>query len=380
MKINRIQKGIAAMLVVGMLWGCSAAPEQKTTAAAEETETVELQTTVPETEPPVTEVTIAGRTVGLETKELSFVSENLTASELEEAFAHLPALQKVEIRDCGIAQEDMISLVQKFPSIEFLWDVDFFGQVLPSDAEEIDISETPIEDVTEVERLADCFPHLKKVVMAGCGVDNETMDALNRRHEDVQYVWEVKICWRMIRTDMTWFIPFKLYVDPQGDDLYNLRYCTEMVCIDVGHQLINDIEWARYMPKLKYLIVVDSEISDISPLEDHKELIYLEIFKTKVTDYAPLLSCTALEDLNLSYTYGDAEIIRQMTWLKHLWWHRPTPPWGGPETETRLHLADYLPDAVVDVRYTGGSTDGGWREIPNYYAQRDYLGMFYMED
>lgn len=374
-----MKKEIAGILLALMLCGCVAAPMEETEVTAEVTESTAELVTEPETEPPVSEVTIGAQTVGVETQTLSFVEENVTAAQLAEAFALLPELKQAEIRNCGIPQADMMALVQQFPDVEFMWDVEVFGQMLPSDTVEIDISKTPIEDVTQVEALAACFPHLEKVIMAGCGVDNETMDALNRRHEDVQYVWEVKVCWRMLRTDITWFFPFKLDVEPEGDDLYNLRYCTEVVCVDLGHALIKDIEWARYMPKLKYMLFGDTKISDISPLENHKELIYLEMFKTNVTDYTPLLSCTALEDLNLSYTYGDAEIIRQMTWLKHLWWHRPTPPWGGPETETRLHLADYLPDAVVDVRYTNGSTDGGWREIPNYFAQRDYLGMFYME-
>lgn len=376
---NRIKAGTMALLAVLLLWGCGKTPIRETAVTAETTFATVPPVTEAETEPPVTEIRLGGEIVDVKTTELSFVEAEVTAAQLREAFEQLHDLQMVEVRDCGISQEDMIGLVQDYPAVEFLWDVDFFGQRLPSDTEEIDISKTPVADVAEVERLAACFPHLKKVVMAGCGVDDETMDALNRRHEDVQYVWEVKVCWRMLRTDITWFFPFKLDVEPVGDDLYNLRYCTEVVCVDLGHALVKDIEWARYMPKLKYMLFGDTQISDISPLEDHKELIYLEMFKTQVSDYAPLLSCTALEDLNLSYTYGDAEIIRQMTWLKHLWWHRPTPPWGGPETETRLHLADYLPDAVVDVRYTSGSTDGGWREIPNYFAQRDYLGMFYME-
>jgi hypothetical protein len=32
------------------------------------------------------------------------------------------------------------------------------------------------------------------------------------------------------------------------------------------------------------------------------------------------------------------------------------------------------------IVYTeGSSTARGWRELPNYYAQRDILGMWYME-
>lgn len=375
-----MKKGLVFALLLVTLAGCGTTQSVHEETTEPETQPAPVEeTTVETTQPPVTEIKLGSQTLEPDTRMLSLVDEEVTAAQLAEGFSQLPELEWVELRGCGISQEEMKELIHQFPQTEFLWDVDVFGQIISTDAEEIDISDTPITDVAEVEALAECFPNLKKVVMVGCGVDNDVMDALNRRHEDVQYVWDVQICWRKLRTDITWFFPFKLSVEPMGDDLYNLRYCTEVVCIDLGHAQVKDIEFTRYMPKLKYMLFGDTQISDISPLADHKELIYLEMFKTKVTDYTPLLSCTALEDLNLGYTYGDAEIIRQMTWLKNLWWHRPCPPWGGPETETRLHLADYLPDAVVDVRYTDGSTDGGWRELPNYYAQRDYLGMFYMD-
>lgn len=297
---------------------------------------------------------------------------------LGETMDYLPALTNITLEEAVPAAE-LAELVKAYPQIAFDGTVTAFGREFSLDAEEIDLSKIPMEDPEGVETILPCFRNLKKVDMCECGLDNETMDALNRRYEDIQIVWSVKVCWRMLRTDITWFFPFKLDVEPTGNDLYNLRYCTEIECVDIGHAEVKDIAWAEFMPKLKYLIFGDTAISDISPLENHKELVYLEMFKTPVTDYTPLLTCTALEDLNLSYTYGDPEPISKMTWLKNVWWHRPTPPWGGPESEIRLNLAQYLPHAYVDVRYTNGSTDGGWRDLPNYFAQRDFLGMFYME-
>lgn len=320
-------------------------------------------------------------TVTVDGQALSNQETNLTVGSIEglsEALPYLPKLEAVVLNEL-VPAEELAPLAAGFPQIAFTGTVTAFGREFPTDAEEIDLSEIPMDSPEAAEAILPCFPKLQKVDMSGCELDNETMDALNRRHEGIQIVWTVQVCWRMLRTDITWFFPFKLDIEPTGNDLYNLRYCTEIECVDIGHAEVRDIAWAEFMPKLKYLIFGDTAVSDISPLANHTELIYLEMFKTPVTDYTPLVSCTALEDLNLSYTYGAPEPISQMTWLKNVWWHRPTPPWGGPESDVRLNLADYLPNAHVDVRYTNGSTDGGWRELPNYFAQRDFLGMFYMK-
>lgn len=299
---------------------------------------------------------------------------------LEGVLPYLPAMQEVNLCGTDLSQSDLKALADTWPDVDFIWEMETFGQTLRTDAEEVDISEWKMENVSEVEALLPYFTNLQKLVMCDCGIDNETMDAFNRRYEDIKIVWSVKVSWRSVRTDATWFMPFRMQLHDDVSDLSNLRYCTDMECIDAGHLAIKDIEFVRPLNKLRWLIIGDTAVSDISPVENHTNLVFFEMFKTKVTDYTPLLSCTGLEDLNLGYTYGDAEIIAKMTWLKNLWWHRPVPPWGGPETETRLNLGSILPDAQVDVSYTPGSTDGGWRQIPNYFAMRDFLGVFYMDE
>lgn len=314
------------------------------------------------------------------TEALDFSQVGISEAAVADALLmQLPNVQFVDMRNCEISQEDMKQLVQKHPDVQFLWEMDVFGQTISTDAEEIDISGIPMESTAQAEELLKYFYNVKKIIMCDCELDNETMDALNRKYENVKFVWNVQVGWRKLRTDIDWFMPWKLALIATTEDMYNLRYCTDVVWVDIGHMNVENCEWAAFMPNLKYLLMGDTPITDITPLAGLKNLVFLEIFKTKVTDYSPLLTCTGLEDLNLGYTYGDPEPISQMTWLKNLWWHRPTPPWGGPESELRLHLADYLPNATVNVRYTNSSTDEGWRELPNYFAMRDYLKLSHME-
>lgn len=245
----------------------------------------------------------------------------------------------------------------------------FFGdRSFLSDAEEIDLSGMEIESAQWVEERIRDMPKLQKVIMCDCGLGDEEMDALNRRYEDIRFVWTVRMGRISVRTDTNYFAPVVTGDYVTEIDLGPLKYCTDVVAVDLGHMAVRTCDWARNMPKLQYLILADTGITDISPLASCENLIFLELFLTAVRDYSPLLSCTRLEDLNLCYSYGSAEPVKQMTWLKRLWW-------DGNPYETK-GLEEYLPD--TECNFTSGSSTGGtWRLGQRYKEQRDILGMPY---
>ena len=245
----------------------------------------------------------------------------------------------------------------------------FFGdRSFLSDAEEIDLSGMEIESAQWVEERIRDMPKLRKVIMCDCGLGDEEMDALNRRYEDIRFVWTVRMGRISVRTDTNYFAPVVTGDYVTEIDLGPLKYCTDVVAVDLGHMAVRTCDWARNMTKLQYLILADTGITDISPLASCEDLIFLELFLTAVRDYSPLLSCTRLEDLNLCYSYGSAEPVKQMTWLKRLWW-------DGNPYETK-GLEEYLPDTECNFS-SGSSTGGTWRLGQRYKEQRDILGMPY---
>lgn len=295
-----------------------------------------------------------------------------SAAQLEAVLPWYPELARIDLRGSSLQEQEIRALADKFPGITFLFDMTIAGITVSTDAEEIDISGHALENVSQIEEVLPYFPNLKKVVMCGCGIDNETMDALNRRYEDIRFVWSVYMGPILLRTDATWFMPFKWGAQVTTEDLYNLRYCTDMVCIDIGHMEVSSCEWAAYMPDLKYLLMADTQVSDLTPLKDLKNLIYLELFLTQVTDLSPLVGCTALEDINLCYTYGDPRPLLEIKTLQNIWW---SGGWGLP---TYAHqFRENNPDIRLEYN-TLSSTGGGWRELQNYYDMRDLLGMGYM--
>jgi len=178
----------------------------------------------------------------------------------------------------------------------------------------------------------------------------------------------------VVNTDTTYFMPYKYGVAYFFDeDTVNLRYCEDIVAIDLGHMSIHNADFVEYMPNLKYLILAHTQIADITPLQHCKSLLFLELDWSVVKDYTPLKGCTALEDLNLSKTYADIDPILEMSWLKHLWMTQRS-------VETQMKIRETFEGTETELYLNGEFTvGGGWRQLENYYAMRDALGMEYMK-
>lgn len=309
-------------------------------------------------------------------EELTFTG--VEPAEVQEKLQYLPGVTYVEFTDEGLDFDALLSLVDAYPEVTFQFPMDFLGKSVHFLDTFVDISNMPLESVEEVEYLASVMPNLEKVDMIDCGISNEEMGALNDRDEDTLFVWMVDLGqFHRIRTDSDQFMPVKKGYWLDDNDLYNLRYCTELVGLDLGHHLMKNIDFVQYMPKLRYLIIADTQITDITPVTGLKNLIFFEMFGTLVDDYSPLLTLTGLEDLNISYTRGDPNIIAQMTWLKRMWW-RDFPGFRcTPEEQAMLQEA--LPG--VPMRFDAGSSTGdGWREGYLYFEMRDFFGMYYMTE
>lgn len=327
------------------------------------------------------DIVLDGRTVSSTVTELNLSGKERRHQDVEEVLSWLPNLEKVDMRGCGLTDREMMQLADTYSDSFFLWDMTIGELQIPTDSEEVDISGQVLQSTKEIEDLLPYFPNVKKVVMSHCGFDDETMDALDKRYDDIRFVWSIQVQHVSIRTDSTFFYPFKydknMKVD--NDDLYPLRYCPDMIAIDIGHMWgVTDCEWAAFMPNLKYLILVETQILDLTPLSNLKNLVFLEIFKTNIRDYSPLVGCTALEDINMCHTYGDYRPIAQMTWLKNIWWNGIAGTRGMPCSGAELVLPEALPNTKLVFNQANSAWYTGWRDLDNYKAMRDVMGMFYL--
>ena len=316
---------------------------------------------------------ILGQTVTESTTELSYDEKEPEAAELMEKLAWLPNMENIHFTEPEMAAEDLLALREAYPNVAFTWEKTVLDTVYPDDVAEIDISGTQLETVEDIEAAMAYFPDLEKLVMCKCGIDNETMAAFrDRAREDYKVVWSVYIHPLTVRTDDLYFMPGKYNETVVNYHLKDLIYCEDMLCVDLGHMMVLDCEWVKGMPNLKYLILADSPIVYIEPLETCKNLVYLELFMTEVQDLTPLQGCTALEDLSLAVTHCDCSPLAEMPWLKNLWVNRNS----AMNPATQALLTESLPNTHIEFKH-GWPTGGGWRELQNYFDMRDLLGMPY---
>ena len=334
----------------------------------------------------------------------------------------LPELKTLHLKNPEADPETVAQLRSTYPKADISWEVEIAGVSFPDDTKEVDLS-TVLEssaaqttaataagtqtaagaqtttktqtttgtatgtqstketqstapavtlNLEDLEKKMSYLSDAKQVFLGKCGLDNEELAALRERVRDsYKLVWTVQLGKKLTaRTDDTTFMPVREHVYYFLDeDAYNLRYCEDMLCVDVGHMGLTNIDFVKGMPHLQILILAhNGQLQDISPISSCKELIFLELDWSAVKDFTPLVGCTSLEDLNIGLTYPSVEPLMQMTWLKNLW----MVDRGGA-----YQLSQALPDTKI-VASADATVGAGWRNLPNYYKMRDMLGMEYM--
>ena len=334
----------------------------------------------------------------------------------------LPKLKTLHLKNPEADPETVAQLRSTYPKADISWEVEIAGVSFPDDTKEVDLSAvlessaaqtaagtaagtqtaagaqttTKTQATTgnatgtqstketkstapavtlnleDLEKKMSYLSDAKQVFLGKCGLDNEELAALRERVRDsYKLVWTVQLGKKLTaRTDDTTFMPVREHVYYFLDeDAYNLRYCEDMLCVDVGHMGLTNIDFVKGMPHLQILILAhNGQLQDISPISSCKELIFLELDWSAVKDFTPLVGCTSLEDLNIGLTYPSVEPLMQMTWLKNLW----MVDRGGA-----YQLSQALPDTKI-VASANATVGAGWRNLPNYYKMRDMLGMEYM--
>ena len=278
----------------------------------------------------------------------------------------LPNLQRVDASAVDLTKEQIDSLRQSGYADRLSYSISLFGKHVPSDVTELNLDNTKINSVEQVEQLLAALPNLRRLSLCDCGLSQADMGQLFDAHPDVKFVWWIEIGGRYkLRTDATAFTT-DLW---DGNEFnYNshtfapLRYCTDLEMLDLGHNNISNIDGLRGLKKLKVLILADNRISDISALAELDDLEFVELFLNKISDLTPLADKTKLVDLNLFYNPigNNYEVLKSMTWLKRLWI-------GGCKLsgDQLNDLKRSLPDTKVNWEGRG-STGNGWREHPHY--------------
>ena len=314
--------------------------------------------------------------------ELTFAGENpVELSALEDVLDLLPALRTLDFTGSAVSGEERLAFMDRHPELDAGWTVDLLGTSYPWTAQALDFSGVSFsqEDFSALEEAIGELPLLEQVDMCDTGVPYTALDELNQKYDNVRVIWRVRFGkdnYYSLRTDATYFRPSEFGEAPPAvtdQDTQILRYCTDMIALDLGHQYFTELSWLEGMTHLTYLIVAECPVKDLTPVSSLKELVYLEIFNSAVTDLAPLKECPSLKALNCCYikTSGDKayNALKQMPQLEYLWYC------GNHMTTAQLNSLKSLNPNLVTFTIRGGESSGGqWRYMQYYYAMRDALG------
>lgn len=314
---------------------------------------------------------------------ISFAGQALSEADVEtlcENLFRFPSLERIDLTGCGLSKEQISSIRAATAALP-VYELTLFGKTVSTDAVELDFSGIWMGTLgaAVIEDVLDEFSLLEKVVMCDCGISNEDMAAINDRHENVRFVWRVYFSEFSLRTDDTNFIAARVRNDfpIYSNDLEVLKYCPDLIALDLGHKDITHLNFLQYVPHLKYLILVENDVNNITPIGELQELEYLEMFWTKCEDISPLQNCKSLTDLNISYIYCRPakclETLVNMPQLERLWYCG-----NNMNDEQLAELQAALPDTEMYLAARGEPTGSTWREHPHYFEMRDAFDMYYM--
>ena len=240
-----------------------------------------------------------------------------------------------------------------------------------SQAEALDLDSTQVKNIDKFIDYLNQFPNLKQVDMFSTRIYPASIDKLIEAFPHVAFGWTMRIGDHWVRTDQTAFSTLHGNSDPQHteEDFRYLKYCRNLLALDIGHNAVKDTSFLYDLPNLKILILACNQIEDITPVGSLTQLQYLELFKNEINDVSTLSSCTELLDLNICFNrISDWSALQSLNKLERLWLYNSNN-WSDNDpipSDTIAALKAALPNCQIDS--TSYSTLGGWRDHKRYYV------------
>lgn len=317
-------------------------------------------------------------------------AESFDAKKLGDQLAFFPKLTQLDLREVPANDQDISALSERFPAMKIRWMVPVFeGLSLDSDTESLDLRGVTISDLPALKQKLKLLTHLSYVDMCNCGPSDEEMAQLRSEFPRVKVVWMLHVGYWEIRTDIRAF-SMAQYEEHEGvrftkigeesrryrwvddEQIAKLRYCTDIEALDIGHSdLISDISFVRSLPKLRFLVISMTKVTDLSPVRTLKNMIFFEMFEMNLADISVLYDLPQLEYLNCSFTtLTDIKPLLSLTNLKRLW------VINCEFSDEALHaLKVGLPNTIV-IANGKHSTDTGWRfDNPTYCEMQALFGL-----
>lgn len=361
---------IALLLALCLLCACGTAPAPAATPTPEPTpEPTPIPTPTPTPEP--VDVTLPdGRVISIkETTALDL--HTLKAADAEataEILKQLPNLKTIDLGRQGegeIGWKEVGLFQSAFPEADVNYGFELWGKSFTTLDEKMDFNHIEMDDQGAAVR--EVLPYMTRCTyldMDFCSVDSEHMAAIRDENPGMEVVWRI---WFglydkfSVRTDCERILASNFDSGLNTENTQELKYCTKVKYLDVGHQNIDDISFLGYMPDLEICVIsLYQPWRDLSPIANCTKLEWLEIELTQCDDIAPLAALKNLKHLdmtNLANLAGaDFTPLHELTQLERLF-IAETPI--TPEELEALQAA--LPNTEIVTRSMALDQPGGWK-------------------
>lgn len=264
--------------------------------------------------------------------------------------------------------EKLRSLMERFPNRTFRYGITAYNyRNIPWDTEVFDLGNKFLS-LAETYAFVSLLPNLKELTLTGRPFTDEELTQFRADFPNLQTLHcRVRVSHYIVHTDAT---AFSTRHDPEherhtNEDLIGLRHCRKLEALDLGHNAVTDLRFLENHPELKVLILVDNQITDVTPIAQLTQLKYLELFKNAdLTDVSPLAACTDLIDLHFGHcNVSDISALYGLPVLERLW--LPANPIPQQQVD---HMRALHPDCVVNNTSVVRTTGEGWRaNAPHYH-------------
>lgn len=135
-------------------------------------------------------VEVCGQTLSNDVAEISLpVAGAAQLAELAAVGSRFSGVATIDLGGGLYDVDDIIALRQAFDGARVLCRLRFYGVETASEAEALDLSGIEISDTSDIDKAVGAMADLKKIIMSDCGLSDEEMEALSKRHPEVEIIW-----------------------------------------------------------------------------------------------------------------------------------------------------------------------------------------------
>jgi len=252
-------------------------------------------------------VEILGMTLGTDTTTLDLSA--MGSDKVEETIPKLGLLTNLTdvTLSNSLSMTEVARLQDSNPNATFHYRFTLFGQELSTTDEEVKFIKHSIgnEGEDRIRQALAILDNCSRFLLDECGLDYEVLAKIREDFRDgPKVVWRIRFGvgdrYTTVTDDDT-ILAVKNVTDKTCGPM---KYLEDVKYMDIGHnEYLTDLSFLAYMPKLEVLIASQSAVTDISAIENCKDLLWLELaYCGYLENIEAVAGCENLKYLNLSYT------------------------------------------------------------------------------